>query len=316
MGELRKDYILNRWVIIATERARRPQEFAKAKKRILLSVKDDVLAAGNEDKTPPEIGRIEEGGKWKIRWIPNKFPFVRGEGNPEMVTHNDFYTFSSAFGIHEVIVECPDLKRQLWDLPSDHIRKVLEVYSSRIEELERQKAIRYVVVFKNHGDDAGTSLAHSHSQVAAIGFVPPAIREEADACRSLGGDPYERIIAREKDSERRCLVNSSAIAFCPYASVSPYEIRLLPARFVKRLCALTPDELQGMADILREILVKLKSLNAPYNILVKYAPQGESMRLHLDIVPRLTKWAGFELNSGIIVNPVAPESAAGFYRGE
>ena len=312
--ELRKDYLLDRWVVLATERKKRRKEFKK--KEVEKKGKTCFFCPGNEATTPPEIGRVEENGKWIIRWFPNKFPAVRQEGDPIIKTHNEFFTFSDAYGNHEVIAECPEHDKQLWDLSKEHIKKILYVYKDRINDLTKDDNTKYVVIFKNHGGAAGTSLIHSHTQVASINLIPPIVSEEISASKILDDCLYCNIINVEKDSDRRCFENNSFVAFAPYASRFNYEVWIFPKMHVTNMNDLNDDEFGDLADILKKVLVKLKELDAAYNFFLHYAPEGENLHLHIEVTPRLATWAGFEFSSDIIINSVAPEDAAKFYRNE
>lgn len=311
-GELRKDYLLDRYVILARSRAKRPHQFSKEDDKKKAS--KDFFAPGNEDMTPPETGRISQDDGWKMRWFPNKFAAVRPEGDPDLKTHNDFFTFSDNFGVHEVIVETPDLRKTLADLSEDDLKQLLEVYRDRIEELGSKKGIRYVMVFKNHKKQAGTSIAHSHTQVIAYNIVPADVREKAAAASKYDSCPYCRIIDTERKSDRRISDDGSAVSFCPYASRFPMEAWIFPKDHKKRLKDLGDDELKSMAAHLRNILVKLGRINAPYNFFIHYSPADEDLHMHIEVTPRLATWAGFELGSGTIINAMYPEDAAAFYR--
>ena len=315
MPELRKDYILDRYVIISTERSKRPHEFKQPVKRVKKKV--DYFARGNEKLTPPEIGRIEgtKKGEWKMRWFPNKFPAVKTEGNSAIRTDNEFYTYADAFGYHEIIVETPTNK-QLWDLKEEDIKEVLHIYAARIKELSNKKGVKYVAVFKNHGEKGGTSIVHSHSQIIAYAIVPNYVKDKIEACKHYGGDPYGKIIENEKNSDRRCFENEHFVAFAPYASRFNFEIAVFPKRYIERMEELSDKEYSDLAEIMKKILLKLKELNAPYNYYVHYAPEGENLRLHIEVTPRLATWAGFELSTETVINSVMPEDAARFYRGE
>ncbi|MFH1510900.1 MAG: galactose-1-phosphate uridylyltransferase [Candidatus Woesearchaeota archaeon] len=305
--ELRKDYLLNRWVIISEKRGTRPKQFEK-----VMQKKDGFcfFCPGNEKTTPPEIGRISEDGKWIIRWFPNKFPAVSAEG--KFSVHNGFLTHANAFGYHEVITETPDHTKQLSDLSPSHIAKVFKVYAQRINELSKKKNVSYVVIFKNHGGSAGTSLVHSHTQLATLPFVPAAVAEEVKA--SSPGCKYCKIIAMEKRSKRLVLENSTMLAIAPYASRFNYEAWIFPKKHAKSITEFSEKEYSDCADILKKLLVKLASLNADYNFIMHYAPKGKNLHFHIELLPRLSNWAGFEYCSGIIINSVSPESAAEFYR--
>ena len=321
--ELRKDYILDRWVYLAEERKKRPVEF---RREIAEESKTCFFCPGNEALTPPEIGRVEAGSKgnnkgnsWLIRWFLNKFPAVDESAGPESAnarTDNTFFTFASAYGRHEIVAETPDHNEQLWDLDRGRLVRLLKVWSERVSELEKLPGINYVTVFKNHGREAGTSLVHSHTQVAAIGIAPPAVLEEISAARKFSSCPYCRIVDIEKGSFRRCFENSSFAAFTPYASRFNYEIWIFPKRHVRVFGELDRSEFGDLAEILGKVLEKLKSINAPYNLFLHYSGRDDDLHAHIEVTPRLATWAGFEFSTGAIINSVTPESAAAFYRGE
>lgn len=307
--EARKDYILDRWVFYSPERKKRPREF---KKSIEEKVKVCFFCLGNEKLTPPEIGRIEEKGKWKIRWFPNKFPIV--ELKDFLKTEkSDFFSSMDSYGKHEVIVETNDHNKQLWDLPGKDIKLILDVYKNRISELNKLRNIKYTIVFKNHGKEGGTSLVHSHTQVVALPLVPTAIKEEVKAINKFKKCPYCRILKMESKSKRKCFENKSFVAFCPYASRFNYEVWVFPKKHVRNITELDDKETNDLAEILRKILVKLKKINAAYNFFLHYSPKKQGLHFHIEVTPRIATWAGFEFSTDFIINSVMPEDAAGFY---
>lgn len=314
--ELRKDYILDRYVVLTPERKKRRKELSKQELKKEKKKKNCFFCPGNEYLTPPETGRIEENGKWKLRWFDNKFPAVELKGNYNVKTDNTFFTFSDAFGKHEVVVETPDHKKQLWDLDKKNIKQILDVYTNRIIELSNIGGVKYVLIFKNHGVEAGTSLIHSHTQIAAINITPTLIMDEVNAAKKYDTCPYCSIIEIEKDSYRRCFENNTFVAFTPYASRFNYEIWVFPKRHVRNITELEENETNDLAEILKNVLVKLKKLNASYNFFLHYAPKGEDLHFHIEVTPRIAVWAGFEFSSDITINSVTPEDAAKFYRGE
>jgi len=311
LGELRKDYILDRWVIINPKRGKRPHQFVDPPHEEKHSV--FFFCPGNEHMTPDEVGRREKDGKWTMRWFRNKFAAVNPKGESDINTADTFFTYSSNYGIHEVFVETADHKKQLVDLSINEIKGVLEVYRDRIIDLESQPNIGYVNVFKNRGPKAGTSIIHSHSQIIATNKLSPEIEQKLDAVKEHDSCPYCKVIEIEKKSHRRCFENDNFAAFAPYASRFNYEVWIFPKKHLTRMEDLN---LHDLADILHKVIDKLHAPNWSYNIAVQYSPKGEDLHFHLMIMPRIAKWAGFELGSGIIINSVAPEDAAKFYRGE
>lgn len=318
MIELRKDYILDRWVILAPSRKKRPRDFVRQPAAVSASAGICVFCKGNEKLTPKETGRISgKGGSWSMRWFPNLFPAAEEDGQRDVRTDNTFYTFAAAYGSHEIIVETPEHGRQLWDFDEKEVLQLLQVYAGRITELSKKDAVRYVAVFKNHGAEGGASLAHSHSQATSINVLPQQLRDEAAAMKNYPSCPYCGILNTEKNSYRRCFENSHAVAFTPYSSRFNFEIWVFPKRHFRQLSDATADELAGISQLLQQTLARLRELNAPYNFVLHYLPAaGDDFHFHIEVQPRLSVWAGFEFNTGIVINSVTPEDAARFYRGE
>jgi len=311
MNELRKDYVLDRWVIIATGRGERPHQFSSEKKSKEIDL--CFFCPGNEHTTPPEIDRVEEDGSWVIRVFPNKFPAVTREGKPHVKTDNTFYSHSTAYGSHEVLVESPNHDDEFGNLSIDRIKKILKMYDKRINELSKIDHVHYVLVFKNQGKEAGTSLIHTHTQIIALNKIPSLVQKEAEATKDEC--KYCGVIENERNSDRKIMENSF-ISFAPYASRFPLEAWIFPKRHVSSLSDLNEEEYEDLAKQLKHILSKLEEINAPYNFFLHYAPKGTELHFHIEIAPRLAIWAGLELGSDIEVNIMSPENAAAFYRGE
>ena len=313
LGELRKDYILEKYVIIATERAKRPHEFIQPVHE--KKPKIDMFAPGMEEKTPGELYRYPENEKeWQIRVFHNKFPAVENKGESLVKTDNIFFTFSDNFGFHEVIVDSRNIDEDLSDVSEEHFIWLLKTFRERIISHTNNSKIKYVSIFKNHGPKAGTSILHSHCQLLAYNIIPQRIQEKEDACARHGKCPYCEIIQIEKNSLRRCYETNSAVAFAPYASRFPLEIWLFPKKHMLNIIDFTQDEFKDFAHILKQVLLKLKTLNASYNFYLQYGIKD--MHFHIEIIPRLTTWAGFEFSTDTVINPTPPEDAAKFYRGE
>lgn len=308
MGELRKDYILNEWVIIATERAKRPSDYIQ--KSIPTKTKQDKFAPGMEKYTPHETYVWPPTGKWQIRCFENMFPAVKPMGKSNVETHNAFYTFSDNFGYHEVLVETPSKTKQIWDLTEKELLQVLIGYKYRFEDLSKKPGISYVTIFKNQGQSAGTSILHSHSQIIAFNHVPRRVEDKTTAIKKHERCPYCTIIFSERDSIRKCFENEEFIAFCPYASRFPFELWIFPKQHSRSLLDLNLPEL---SKIMLKALNRLKTLKASFNYELYYSPFGADLHFHIEITPRFTIWAGFE-QFGTIINPMPPEEAAKFYR--
>jgi len=314
MGVIRKDYILDRWIYYATGRNKRPMEFEEDEVKEISSSKTCFFCPGNEHLTPPEIGRVEHKNSWKIRWFPNKFPAVELKGNPKIKTKNKFLKEGKNYGTHEVIAETNDHKKQLADLSIEHIKEILDVYILRIKALSKLKGVKYVTVFKNKGPLAGTSLVHSHTQISTLPVLPSDVMNEIKAASNYKRCPYCDIIKLESKNKRKVIVNKNIVAFAPFASRFNYEVWIFPKRHVKNITAMYNEELYDLATVLKKILVKLKKVSASYNFFLHYAPIGYDLHFHIEVMPRIAKWGGFELSTGATINSIMPEDAARFYR--
>ncbi len=319
MHEIRKSYILNRWVIINTERAKRPQDFAKE----TLKAKEEGVCPfcpGNEKMTPPEISRIEENGKWQMRVFPNKYPAVTLDCSSEIETEDFYFTRSDGYGKHEVIVETPNHNEDLSDLPVEKIKQLLDVYIERINALGNVKGIEHIAIFKNHGPEAGTSIDHEHSQIIAYNRPSMQVDREVEAVDSFRKKHKKcawcEIVEIERKGPRRAFENDSFVAFCPYASRFAFELAIMPKKHLDSLAEVDEKGLLDLAEILKKALSKLKPLNAPYNLYLHESPKGKKLHFHFKISPRLLSWGGFEHSTGTVINTVSPEQAAEFYRKE
>lgn len=310
MGELRRDYILDEWVILSTGRQARPHQLIEDAK------KDSQICyfcPGNEKLTPDENGRVSGKDGWLLRWVPNKFPAVESVGISFPKTDNRFFSFANNFGFHEIIIETPVHDKQMWDFSCGELESVLQVYSQRVSALESLQNIKYVTVFKNQGVHAGTSIVHAHSQIIAQSIIPSRVQQKLFAVRKFVECPYCAIVDAERHSNRFVFENNSVVAFTPYASRFNYEVWIFPKTHVT---GLDQWNVLDVADALQHILARLKVLNCSFNILFTYAPRGTDLHLHCEICPRIATWAGYEFASGIVINSVSPEDAARFYRND
>ncbi len=318
--ELRKDYTMDRFVLIAEDRSKRPHEFKQENSESDAGV--CYFCPGSESLTPPEKGRF--GDPWKIRWFDNKFAAIEEKGKAEIVTDNTYFTYSDAYGIHEIIVETNNHKKQFHDLEDFELKDLFKVYKHRIEELSKRPHIKYVLVFKNSGKEAGTSIKHTHTQVAALNHIPHLLHEEIEAVNKFPHCPYCDIINIEKTSFRNCFENNSFLAFTPYASRFNYEVWIFPKKHYTSITELDDWEFLELAQILKKIFGRLKTLNAPYNFFIHNSPHSynqqnkgmQNLHFHIEITPRISTCAGFEIGSETFINIVSPETAAKFYRGE
>jgi UDPglucose--hexose-1-phosphate uridylyltransferase len=319
--ELRKDYILDRYVIISEIRGLRPNFY---KKEIRADAIQDAKSAcvfcpGNEYLVGREKGKV--GDPWMVRWFDNKYPAVEPLGKQYIQTDNKYFTFSDAYGYHEVIVESNNHDKQLHDFSPAELKLLFGVYQHRIRELSSKENIKSVFVFKNYGPEAGTSVKHTHSQVIAFNHIPKLIRDELSAIGNHVICPYCEIIQIEKQSLRNCFENDSFAAFTPYASRFNYEIWIFPKKHHASITQIDDKELSDLALIMQNILSRLKALNCSYNYYIHDCPKDfinhpRSMHFHIEITPRIDTLGAVENGAETYINRISPETAAKFYRGE
>lgn len=332
MPELRKDPIVGRWVIVATERGKRSNDYHPAGAAPGVEQRFCPFCPGNEDKTPPEILAYRpEGSKpntpgWNVRVIANKFPALRIEGGLNREGEG-IYDKMNGVGAHEVIIENPDHKQTLATLTDKQVEEVLWSFRDRILDLKKDKRFRFVLLFKNHGAAAGATVEHSHSQLIALPIVPRNVIEELDGAKAYY-NYKERcifcdIIKQEQASKVRLVSeNDHFICIAPYAARFPFETWILPKTHDPYFEDSQKYEFEALSRILGDILKRQnKALNnPPYNFIIHSAPFNHAYHdedyyhWHLEIMPRLTHLAGFERGTGFYINPTPPEEAAKFLR--
>ncbi len=328
MPELRKDPITGRWVIIATDRAKRPSDFTRQRVEIK-GVRFCPFCPGNELRTPPEIlayrtrGAANEPG-WSLRVISNKFPVLRVEGTMTRKAEG-LYDKMDGVGAHEVIIESPDHFQTLADMPEKRVEDLFWAYRDRVLDLRRDVRLRFLLLCKNHGEAAGAVLEHTHSQLIALPIVPKRVQEELEGARKYF-DYKERcvycdIVAQESDSVARLILESDHfLVIAPWASRSPFETWIIPKAHNSHAENMSHAEIHDLAPVLRGLLRRMNSTleNPPYNMILHSAPiQDQPMphfHWHLEIIPRMTNAAGFEWGTGLHINPTPPEEAAKFLR--
>lgn len=338
-SELRKDHVSGRWVIIASERSKRPDEFrpVQSEREPPPAPRFCPFCGGNESKTPPEIFAVRDGNTpadapgWRVRVVPNKFPALTRGAAPAKKSRGIFESMDG-IGVHEVVIESPDHGLEMSDLPVDRLKEVLWTYRQRIGSIETEAPYKYIQLFKNKGREAGASLSHPHSQIVALPIIPKRIKEEiyiADRFHGRWGECiFCRTLVEERAAgERLVHVNSDFAALAPFASRFPFEMRILPLRHQARFSAIRDVELTGLAEILKTALMKLKTIvsDPPYNLVLHHSPHFDQAQRtwpridriyhwYLEILPVLTHVAGFEWGTGYYINPVPPEDAAAFLR--
>jgi UDPglucose--hexose-1-phosphate uridylyltransferase len=328
MPELRKDPVSGRWVIISTDRGKRPTSYAVAERKS--SGGFCPLCPGNEDKTPPEIMAYRQSGSspnttgWTLRVVSNKFPALRIEGDLERRA-DGIYDKMNGVGAHEVIVESPNHSDLLSTMSPKNIGDILRSYRERIIDLAKDKRFRYISIFRNQGEGAGASLEHPHSQLIALPVVPKRPLDEFAGSKNYF-DYKERcifcdIVTQElSQGERIVSANAEFLAIAPFASRFPFEIWILPRKHLSSF-EQTPDwKFEPLAAIFSDVFQRLDRALAcpPYNYMLHSAPLNtpntDFNHWHFEIIPRLIRIAGFEWGSGFYINPTPPEEAAKFLR--
>jgi len=331
MSETRKDPISRRWVIFASERNKRPGEYPSTRSELKETLHDGdcPFCAGNERFTENEIHRINNGSGWDVRCVPNRFPTLQVEGDIDKKA-DGIYDCMSGLGAHEVIIETPRHNETLGDLNFEHFHGVMRTYRDRIVDLRRDMRFKYILVFKNHGVTAGQMIPHSHSQLIALPFVPHRVHEEIESCWAYYQfkDRYlfDDIIQQEmKDRSRVVDENEHFVAMCPYAARFPFEVWITPKYHAPHFENTSDSSLLQLSSIFRGVIRRIEqALNFPaYNLMLHNAPvhmpprlaeQGQSYQWHFEIIPKVTRIAGFEWGTGCYINPTLPEEAAAYLR--
>ncbi len=329
MPELRKDPIIGRWVIISTERGKRPSDFLRESVQIK-GAPNCPFCMGNEGKTPPEVlayGRNGAGPNspgWSVRVVPNKFPALGIEGDLDRQGEGLFDRMNGV-GAHEVIVETPDHQQTLATISEKGIEGVLWAYRDRVLDLKNDRRFRYILIFKNHGEAAGASLEHTHSQLIALPIVPKRVREEVDAAKRYFQEKERCIfcdmVRQEKQAGVRVIAeNDHFVSIAPYAPRFPFETWVLPKTHASSFENNQSPIYSSLARMMKDCLMRLDAvLDRPaYNYVIHTSPIGEESNehyhWHIEMMPKLTKVAGFEWGTGFYICPTPPEEAARFLR--
>ena len=325
MPELRKDPVTGRWVIISTDRRKRPNDFRIEHAEIIRG-EFCPFCTGREDMTPPEVLAYRQNGggpnssDWDLRVVPNKFPALQVEGNLDREGEGLFDRMNG-IGAHEVVIETPNHDKTLARMSEPEIERVLWACRERVLDLKQDKRFRYILIFKNHGAAAGATLEHGHSQLIALPIVPGFVREEIDGARrhfqSKERCVFCDIIRQETAAGVRVIQeNADVVAIVPYAPRFPFETWVLPRHHGARFEEAPRQVYESLARMLKSVLTRFDKVleNPPYNLVIHSSPfyedVGEFYHWHVELMPKLTRTAGFEWGTGFYINPTAPEEAA------
>ncbi len=332
MNELRRDYLLERWVVIATERKRRPTDFVQRGEEKKSG--GCPFCPGNEHMTPPAVlAYVPTGGTirkekdqngfrhkgWLVRCFSNLYPAFTTIDQEEKVQAKNDAVLMKAIGHHEVIVESPHHDEHPGVARIPQLVHVVNAYLDRLNEISAKTYTNYVSIFRNHKRDAGASLSHAHTQLISSPLVPRIVDKEFEASRRFWAKNerciFCEIIGKERANSRFIWENDGIVAFAPWASVHPFEFWIFPKRHESTLLDMSKAEVNDLALALRICLGSLKSLlsDPPYNFGFHIGSSKEDVKYyhwHLEVYPKLTVWAGFEKSTGMFINVVPPEDAA------
>jgi len=328
MPEFRKDLVVERWVIIARARAKRPQ--SQPARRQTADASLCPFCAGNESMTPAPVLVLAgndapvAGAIWSVRVVPNKYPALTEHGDA-VPRQDGLYQSKHAAGVHEVVIEGPSHVSEIAALSEIEIEQILHAYRLRMLYLRGDSRWRYVLIYKNQGTEAGATLSHGHSQIAALPMVPKESLEEFEGAKNYyataGRCVYCDIIQRELESNARIVTeNDRFIVCCPFASRVAGEIWILPKLHSSHFDSGVSSDLGALAQALREALRRLaRCFHEPaFNYFLHSNPLREPenpyYHWHLEILPKLQYFAGFEWGSGFYMNSLAPEEAARLLR--
>jgi UDPglucose--hexose-1-phosphate uridylyltransferase len=317
-SELRRDPILRRWVIVAPERA---ADLARPRANPVdpVPAAECPLCPGAEAENPVEIARVGDGAGWTIRVTPDRHPLLRIEGGLDQRAVGMF-DYMNAVGAHELVVDTPDHDRGWADFTPAHMARLLGVYRDRLRDLRRDTRFRYATVLMNRGA-AWSRYSHAHSHVIATPFAPRRIDDEI-----TGAAAYHRRkercafcdqLAEELDVRTRVIgERGGMVALAPYASQHPYETWVIPTRHASDFGAIADDALGDLAILLVDVVGRLRRVldDPPYSVALHAGPLDGShpaaYHWHWEVVPLVRQELGMEWATGIVSNPVPPETAA------
>jgi len=334
MSELRQNRATKNWIIIASERARRPDDFRSPEEPRPVPEHDPScpFCTGNESMTPPEVmavrppGSAADGPGWSLRVVPNKFAALEPIGELTRREERDFFRTMDGFGRHEVIIESPVHNQTIGTMTGKRVEQILLAYRERYRSISRDGHFQHVTIFRNNGERAGTSLVHPHSQLIATPIVPSQTRQVLEEAMRYyddhGSCVYCDMITEEVAAGKRIVLeDDDFVVFEPFASRIPFETWIMPRRHDASFGEISATEARKCARVLRRVLAALhRHLGDPdYNLMICTAPfkdAGEGFyHWHVELLPRLTTTAGFELGSGIFINVTLPEQTARYLSG-
>jgi len=328
MTELRQNMATKEWVVIASERVKRPDDYVTAQTPVIDSSLPDYdphcpFCPGNEE-LDLEVARYPATDPWQTRVVNNRYPALSVEGDLDR-TYNGVHRLISGVGYHEVVVDHPIHNTTLALMEPEDIQLFLRTFYERGWSIRGDARIEQIIYFKNHGERAGASLKHPHSQIIGLPVVPTDIRHRIEEARRYFDDNGECVFCvmmrdELEKGERLITASEKFVAFVLYASPSPFHIWILPRQHSVSFLYSQREQLADLAQILRDVMRRLfVGLEDPaYNLIIRSAPvkeiSNDYLHWYVTIVPRVSRTAGFELGSGMFINPSLPEECADFLR--
>lgn len=327
MPELRLNLITREWVIVEKNTSINPADFIE--KNILRKLPDYLgtchFCGGNERIIPDEVYRIADGNDWKVRVVRNKYSRLSEEG-PQVRWNDKLQRAANGVGVHEIVIETPLHNLATAQLPAVQLKAVIETYRDRLIQIYGDPRVDYVVIFKNSGTRSGTSFEHSLTQMVGIPVMPLQIRDRIESYMRFFDDHGEclmcKMLGEELQNGSRVLVNSEHfVSFVPYAAMSPFHIWIFPKRHSGTIADLKNEEMWDFASNLKETMSRLYFglENPDFNYAIRTGrpenARSKFMHWYLSIVPRIGYTSGFEIASGMYINPIQPEASAQYLRG-
>lgn len=326
MSEIRLNLVTRDWVIIETSRAKRPEDFKHYEDRPIWPsyLETCPFCPGNEGKTAEEFFRLDADGGWKLRVVANKYPAVTRHGEKKRITEETRHSVTGV-GLHEIIVESPVHNAVTALTEAAYMEEIIRVYRDRFIEAHRDPRIEHVIIFKNCGERAGTTIVHPHSQLIGIPVVPVKFRDRVQAAMHYFDDTGEcmncDILKMEvKDGRRIILDSPHFLTFIPYAALSPFHTWIIPKRHSASFSDITDEEIKDLSIQLKTTLFKiyLGLENPDYNYVIRSSRPRDLgnafSHWYFSIIPRVSEAAGFELGTGMYINTSIPERSAAYLR--
>jgi len=324
-SELRQDIVTGDWVIIATARAKRPDDFfitPRAEATDGPDIFEDPKASGQDDDV---LIYMRPDGDWSLRVFPNKYPAVSRSGRAKSLAEGPYFGMAGV-GYHEVIVT-RDARRSIALLETWQVAELLDAYQDRYLALMNKASVNYIQIFHNHGKEAGASIPHPHSQLMAIPVVAPYVGSILAGAENFYQSHRQRVygvmVDYEREKKKRLVYeNDDFVVFAPYASRAAFELWVVGKRPNPYFERITDEEKFSAGDALQKALQSLKKGfgDPAYNFYLYTAPcDGKDyphFQWHIEIIPHMATWAGFELSTGIEISSIEPEKAAQFLRGQ